>query len=917
MLRALVLLAFVLTFPVPALADCSQGSCVPGGGDPALDCAGEYFGAGLRLNHPFPDPTDAGAPAPTEMRCFDGAAGCDLDGEVDGGCTFGVDVCLHNVDPNLAGCTPSQVTAVSATGVALDSSAVEQALADLSFPIDAPTCTDGATVRLELQNAAIPATRRLRTGSLGLSTSSTDGADDDDLTLTCLPRLWPSHGYNSFNHRATHTSAIRPANTAQLVEKWDFRISAAVSSTPAVTEDTVYTSSWNGRVYALDRETGAELWSFDTGATQADGALGVQSSITVLPDGRVVVGDSEANVYALDGSDGRLLWETTVGDPSVDHIWASPNVTNGRVFIGVASHNDQPCTQGRLVALDADTGAELWTTRTAPDRICEDDTTTDCTLDMDCPSGRCVGMCIADTNTPCQIDDDCGVDGPCGDAVGGGVTATPATDVTGETVYMVSVGCFTSPRVGNSDRMFRLDAADGNVVWALPDLPAEAFGEGPFQDYGFLNGPILVNDPTTPQLIAAGKDGFLRSLHPDTGAEVWTNDVGQVDGAFAGFGLFNGAPAYADGRLFTSLYQFADGGPEINHAQAWDASGGANAWEGSIDIEPTFGSVGYANGVVFIGSSDLFLETGSNAFYAFDASDGTLLQTFELETSASSGPAIVDDELFIGYGGFVEDGGVKAYELVSASAALTTDEQKCVDEINKQLLGSLKALTKEASGCVKARGKGKSSDALTDCVATDGKGKIAKARQKTVGADEKRCAAVEPAFGYPGDPAAVSDAAEAQMEEMLVAVFGSPDGLVEKSADKAGAGCQNEVTKRLSKLVAKLGSETNKAKKNALGGKKVAQVTSATELAAALTDDTVSMAVAGARSSFEKGVTNKCEGLDLAGLFPSSCGAGNPSSFDLAKCAIDCAEYHYCQALALADGLPMDCAAYAGEGCSQ
>ena len=904
----LLALATLVLTASPAAADCSDGSCLPGGGDPALDCAAEFFGAGLRLNHPFPDPAAPGV-LPTELRCFDGDAGCDLDGEVDGACTFGVDVCLHNDDPNLPACTPSEVTGATVTGSGLDAGALETALATLAFPISAPTCTEGATVRVALANAAVPTTRELRTGTVGVAATTAAGDDADDvLTLTCVPRGWPSHGYNAFNHRATRDTAIRPANAAQLTLQWDFPLGAPVSSTPTVAGDTVYASSWNGLVYALDRETGAELWSFDTGATTFAGALGVQSSVTVLPDGRVVVGDSEANVYALDGADGRLLWETSVGDPNVDHLWASPTVANGRVLVGVASHNDQPCTQGRMVALDVDTGAELWTTRTAPDRICEDDTTQGCTLDMDCPSGRCVGMCVGDTNIPCQLDADCGENGPCGDAVGGGVTATPATDVTGETVYMASVGCFTSPRVGNSDRIFRLDARDGSIVWALPDFPTEAFGDGPFQDYGVLNGPILVNDPATPQLLTAGKDGFLRSQDPATGEEIWTNDVGSVNGAFAGFGLFNGAPAYADGRMFTSLYEFNDGGPEINHAQSFDSADGSPIWEGSIDIEPTFGSVGVAGGVVFVGSSDFFLPTGSSAFYAFDAADGTLLQTFELEVSTSSGPAVFGEELFIGYGGILESGGVRAYAL--ETTALGKDEQKCVVEINKRLGGAWKALAKEAGRCVKDFAKGKSTGSLDACVSGDANDRIAKAREKLVSGDEKRCQAL-PSFGYGGEPDPVADVAEAEARALLRAVFGSPDGLVTKAADKPGAACQGETIKSTEKLLAKAQSEALKLKKSALASKKQPQVGGSTELAATLQQVSAAPAVTKAVRKLTDKIGGKCAGLDLPALFPGLCGA----SEDFAACTARCTLYHQCQALAAADLVPLDCAAYAGGAC--
>src|SRR5262245_6950482 len=122
----------------------------------------------------------------------------------------------------------------------------------------------------------------------------------------------------------------------------------------------------------------------------------------------------------------------------------------------------------------------------------------------------------------------------------------PATDPTGETVFMASVGCYTGPRIGNADRLFRIDAKDGTIAWAQPDTIGEQFGHvGSYNDYGFLNGPIVVNGET-PIVVGASKDGKLYARDALTGAEAWTNvvgDVTKVERGFDSFGLFNGAAA--------------------------------------------------------------------------------------------------------------------------------------------------------------------------------------------------------------------------------------------------------------------------------------------------------------------------------------------------------------------------------------
>ena len=660
----LTFLAALLLLAVPAAATtpvgCSDGLCFPGGGKAATDCFAEL--ADVHPNSPFPVPGAPKVKPKKEQRCFDGDAGCDLDGEVNGVCRFPVDVCLFNNDPNLTECTPAQVTAVKVKAKqSADGGAALQTAIDALLPAGASACTDNVTVDVPLKVSGSGA-QKSRKVSVSVKATTGSGKDSDKLGLTCLPRLWPTGMYDNYNRRATAQSALTPANAASLVEKWTFETAGGVTSTPTVAEKLVYVTSWDGFVYALDRKKGTVKWSYDTGSAASGG---LQAGATLTPDGRLLVGDSAATVHCLDAAKGTLLWTRSVEILPQDHIWSSPAVVNGRVLVGIASDDDTPCTKGRVEALDLDSGEPLWAARTAPDRICEDDTTVGCTTDLDCTTGSCVGMCAQDRSVPCTEDLECGADGPCEDAIGGGITATPSTDPTGETVFMASVGCLSGPRIGNSDRMFRVRALDGVIEWALPDFPPEPFADiSFFNDYGFLNGPIVVNG-VTPILVGASKDGKIYALDALTGAEAWTETVGDVtaaENAFAAFGLFNGPPALAGGRLFTSLNSFGDGTPVgIVHTKAFDVANGDPVWDASLDIGVTWGAVSAANGVVFVGKGNIGL--GTAAFHAFDASDGSHLATFPLPFQSTSGPSVVGSELFVGFGILGASGGVRAYEL--------------------------------------------------------------------------------------------------------------------------------------------------------------------------------------------------------------------------------------------------------------
>lgn len=505
-------------------------------------------------------------------------------------------------------------------------------------------------------------------------------------------------------------STITPANVGRLALKWDFP-GGSITGGPAFADGVVYAGAWNGKVYALDPHTGAERWSAAIGSS-------VQGAVLPLGDGRICLGDANARVSCLDAQDGSLLWRTQIGNPQVDNIWSAPAVANGRLYVGIASHTDNPCTKGRLVALNLETGAELWTVQTVPDKVCEKDTAVECSDDSDCGGTRCVG------------------------AVGAGVTASPVVDPTGAYVYMNTVGCFTFPSVGDSDSIFKVDATSGQVLWKTRVDRPEQFGfcendssvdcgsdakcsevvgvggvcqqrcvggtpndcrddgdctqggvchgiKSNYHDFGFLNGPLLIEaehgNPAcaTNRLVVSGsKNGTLYALCETTGEIVWKNVVRPtpISPGFAGFGLFNGAIAHADGLIFAALNSLipsrvcdndhskectsdADcpGGacpPEPEHLKAFRATDGSEAW--SAEIGRSWSHVRAATGVVYSGTGTFF--GGAKEFYAYDAVTGVRLGAFPLPAVSASRPLVVDDTVYVGYG-LIGGGGVRAFSL--------------------------------------------------------------------------------------------------------------------------------------------------------------------------------------------------------------------------------------------------------------
>ncbi len=700
-IASLVLLAVALA--ATARADCPPSCAITGGGDETTDCLSEFAATGMHLNFPAFNP-DKPKPA-REVRCFDGDAGCDLDGVVNNECVFDIDICLRNADPNLPSCAPADVDSIKVSRTAkFPELAALQAAADALLPATANVCTGGEQLTVPLKGP--DSKGRFKRGKATVKIATTAGAskDKDRLKLSCVPHDWPSHGYNSFNHRSTPLpTEIDVTNVDQLVMQWQFAVpdpisaSAArgVTSTPTVDAKHVYVTSWNGRVYAVKRKTGTVKWSYDTGSA---GILGVQSSATLTADGRLIVGDSAGTVHCLLAKNGKLLWTASIGDPILDsaHIWASPTVVNDIVVVGKSSHSDQPCTRGELVALDLDTGAELWRTATVPEGVCFVDTNIACTTDGECGNAGSpcvVGVCDNDINKPCTDDSDCpgqfGFNGSCITtqscfydtglscsvdtdcpsclpALGGGVTATAAADVTGDNVYMAAVGCFTFPSVGNSDSIFSLDARTGAINWVYRTQSVEQFTDGPpYHDYGFLNGPILaqVDDGlggTQELVVAGGKDGTLYAVDRATGALVWSNELVPAPD-FAGFGLFNGAVAFANGKFYAALFSMSNWPSSNDHLYAFDGTDGSVVWQDQIGA--SWGDSTVANGVLYVGTQS------APEYYAYDAATGVRLHTLglpglgTLPDTVAGGAAVVGDTIYVPYGVFGNKGGVVAFKL--------------------------------------------------------------------------------------------------------------------------------------------------------------------------------------------------------------------------------------------------------------
>ena len=135
---------------------------------------------------------------------------------------------------------------------------------------------------------------------------------------------------------------------------WDRRVGSGselldLALRPAVEGGRVYAVGRDGRVHALDLETGRSQWTTDTKLKASAGPA--------AGHGLVVVGSSSGRVVALEIADGTPRWEVQLSGEMLARPAVSPSVVVVRTV------------DGRMRGLAADSGSELWLIEHEPPRL--------------------------------------------------------------------------------------------------------------------------------------------------------------------------------------------------------------------------------------------------------------------------------------------------------------------------------------------------------------------------------------------------------------------------------------------------------------------------------------------------------------------------------------------------------------------
>ena len=190
---------------------------------------------------------------------------------------------------------------------------------------------------------------------------------------------WLSHGRTYDETRFSPLAQIDGVNAGKLGLAWyaDLDTFRGQEGTPLVVDGVMYaTTAWS-KVVALDAETGRQLWEFDPkvpGTTAIHACCDVVNRGAAYSDGRLFFGTVDGRLIALDAKTGRQLWRVQTTDPKKPMaISGAPRVARGKVFIGFGGADQG--MRGYISAYDEKTGRLAWRFYTVPGKPGEKDGT--------------------------------------------------------------------------------------------------------------------------------------------------------------------------------------------------------------------------------------------------------------------------------------------------------------------------------------------------------------------------------------------------------------------------------------------------------------------------------------------------------------------------------------------------------------
>ncbi len=177
------------------------------------------------------------------------------------------------------------------------------------------------------------------------------------------------------NTRYSSLNQINTGNVGSLKVAWTFDtgVPRGQEAAPIVANNTMYVATpWPNKVFALDLTKGGALkWAFEPNpspAAKGEACCDWVNRGAVFADGKVIFNTLDGYTVALDANSGKQLWRTHLADITKgETITMAPLVVHNKVYVG--NSGGEYGVRGWLAALDTGSGKVIWQAyNTGPDK---------------------------------------------------------------------------------------------------------------------------------------------------------------------------------------------------------------------------------------------------------------------------------------------------------------------------------------------------------------------------------------------------------------------------------------------------------------------------------------------------------------------------------------------------------------------
>ena len=433
-----------------------------------------------------------------------------------------------------------------------------------------------------------------RTAAHALPPAAASPADDGN---------WVMPGKDYASTRFSALSEINPGNVGRLAVAFTFSTSTThgYEAPPLVVNGTMYLiTPFPNHLYALDlTKPGAPTkWVFNpkpAAASQGEACCGTVNRGAVFSNGKIIFNTLDGQTIAVDADSGQEVWRTPLADITKgETVTMAPLVAEGKVLVG--NSGGEMGVRGWVAALDEGSGKLAWKVyNTGPDTEVK----------------------IGPRFKPFYASErgkDLGVTSWPPDAwkIGGGnVWGWISYDPELKTIYYGT----GNPGPWNPDQrpgdnkwttgLFARDVGTGDALWFYQTTPHDIF------DHDDINESILADIPwgngRRPVLFRPGRDGYFYVIDRRTGQVLSATPYGYVN-AYLGVDLKTGRirpnpdKNPVPGRITRDICPAAPGMKDWNPAAFSPVTGLVYIPHNNLCMDEAYSKANYISGTPYVGA---------------------------------------------------------------------------------------------------------------------------------------------------------------------------------------------------------------------------------------------------------------------------------------------------------------------------